>query len=309
MIRIGFYGSDADIDLWWAALETRLPPFEIARLLDDAGQQCDVALVWGPPPGALTACANLRGIIMQGQGVDHMMRDETVPRSVPLVRLVDPDMSNALSHWTILCALDFWRDAGHYRAAQADRRWDPRQQRPASGGKVGILGVGAIGSVIARRFAALGFAVRGFARTERHIEGVEMFAGNDQLAAFADGLDIAVSVLPLTPDTTGIINADFLARMSAGAFVINGGRGPQIVDDDLLAALDSGHIGGAALDVFAVEPLPQDHRYWTHRSVRVWPHVAAQTNADTAADQVAAAIISMMDGQVPANMVDWSRGY
>jgi glyoxylate/hydroxypyruvate reductase A len=257
----------------------------------------------------LTACANLRGIIMQGQGVDHMMRDDTVPRSVPLVRLVDPDMSNALSHWTILCALDFWRDAGHYRAAQADRRWDPRQQRPASGGKVGILGVGAIGSVIARRFAALGFAVRGFARTERHIEGVEMFAGNDQLAAFADGLDIAVSVLPLTPDTTGIINADFLARMSAGAFVINGGRGPQIVDDDLLAALDSGHIGGAALDVFAVEPLPQDHRYWTHRSVRVWPHVAAQTNADTAADQVAAAIISMMDGQVPANMVDWSRGY
>ena len=309
MIRIGFYGSDADIDLWRAALETRLPPFEIARLLDDAGQQCDVALVWAPPPGALTACANLRGIIMQGQGVDHMMRDETVPRSVPLVRLVDPDMSNALSHWTILCALDFWRDAGHYRAAQADRRWDPSQQRPASGGKVGILGVGAIGSVIARRFAALGFAVRGFARTERHIEGVEMFAGNDQLAAFADGLDIAVSVLPLTPDTTGIINADFLARMSAGAFVINGGRGPQIVDDDLLAALDSGHIGGAALDVFAVEPLPQDHRYWTHRSVLVWPHVAAQTNADTAADQVAAAIISMMDGQVPANMVDWSRGY
>ena len=131
----------------------------------------------------------------------------------------------------------------------------------------------------------------------------------DQLAAFADGLDIAVSVLPLTPDTTGIINADFLARMSAGAFVINGGRGPQIVDDDLLAALNSGHIGGAALDVFAVEPLPQDHSYWTHRSVRVWPHVAAQTNADTAADQVAAAIISMMDGQVPANMVDWSRGY
>ena len=309
MIRIGFYGSDADIDLWRAALETRLPPLEIARLLDDAGQQCDVALVWAPPPGALTACANLRGIIMQGQGVDHMMRDDTVPRSVPLVRLVDPDMSNALSHWTILCALDFWRDAGHYRAAQADRRWDPRQQRPASGGKIGILGVGAIGSVIARRFAALGFAVRGFARTERHIEGVEMFAGNDQLAAFADGLDIAVSVLPLTPDTTGIINADFLARMSAGAFVINGGRGPQIVDDDLLAALDSGHIGGAALDVFAVEPLPQDHRYWTHRSVLVWPHVAAQTNADTAADQVAAAIISMMDGQVPANMVDWSRGY
>ena len=309
MIRIGFYGSDADIDLWRAALETRLPPFEIARLLDDAGQQCDVALVWAPPPGALTACANLRGIIMQGQGVDHMMRDETVPRSVPLVRLVDPDMSNALSHWAILCALDFWRDADHYRTAQADRRWDPRPQRPATGGQVGILGTGAIGSVIARRFAALGFSVRGFARSERHIEGVEMFAGGDQLAAFADGLDIVVSVLPLTPDTTGIINADFLARMSAGAFVINGGRGPQLVEDDLLDAIDRGQIAGAALDVFATEPLPANHPFWAHPAITVWPHVAAQTNPNTAAQQVAAAITAIMDGSEPENRVDWQRGY
>ncbi|MEC7172716.1 MAG: NAD(P)-dependent oxidoreductase, partial [Pseudomonadota bacterium] len=130
-----------------------------------------------------------------------------------------------------------------------------------------------------------------------------------QLAAFAKGLDIVVSVLPLTPDTTGLMNAAFFANLADGAFIINGGRGPQVNDTDLLAALESGKLGGAALDVFAVEPLPQDHAFWTHPKVRVWPHVAAQTNATSAADQVAAAITAMMDGAEPANRVDWSRGY
>ena len=239
-----------------------------------------------------------KGIILQGQGVDHMMRDETVPRDIPLVRLVDPDMSDALSHWAILNALDFWRDGAHYRAAQALREWQPRAQRPATGARIGIMGIGAIGSVIATRFAALGFSVRGFARTERQLDGVEVFAGQDRLMAFADGLDIVVSVMPLTPDTTGIINADFIRRLNPGAFIINGGRGPQIDDDDLLAALDSGQVGGAALDVFDVEPLPQEHPYWTHPNVRVWPHVAAQTNADTAAEQVSAAINTDHGGKI-----------
>ena len=143
----------------------------------------------------------------------------------------------------------------------------------------------------------------------KQIDGVDVFAGADQLDRFASGLDIVVSVLPLTPDTTGIMNAAFFAQLAEGAFVINGGRGPQVDDGDLLAALESGQVGGAALDVFAVEPLPQDHPYWTHPKVRVWPHVAAQTNATSAADQVAAAIQAMVEGREPANRVDWSRGY
>jgi glyoxylate/hydroxypyruvate reductase A len=246
---------------------------------------------------------------MQGQGVDHMMRDSTVPRDIPLVRLIDPDMANALSHWAILNALDFWRDGAAYRAQEAARDWRSLPQRPATGGRVGILGVGAIGTVIARRFAALGFSVRGFARSPKQIDGVDIFVGMDQLANFANDLDIVVSVLPLTPQTTGIMNADFFDRLAPGAFIINGGRGPQVDDDDLLAALDSGRLGGAALDVFAVEPLPDEHPFWTHSKVRVWPHVAAQTNATSAADQVAQAIQRMMAGEEPANRVDWARGY
>lgn len=309
MIRIGFYGTASDIPDWKASLASRLPEFEIVELMSDEGAGCDVALVWAPPANAFTRCPNLRGIIMQGQGVDHMMRDQTVPRDIPLVRLIDPDMASALSHWAILNALDFWRDGALYRDQQARRVWNPLPQRPATGAKIGILGIGAIGSVIARRFAALGFEVRGYARTQRDIDGITCFAGPGQLAAFAKGLDIVVSVLPLTPDTTGIMNAAFFANLADGAFIINGGRGPQVNDMDLLAALESGKVGGAALDVFAVEPLPQDHAFWTHPGVCVWPHVAAQTNATSAADQVAAAITAMMAGTEPANRVDWSRGY
>jgi glyoxylate/hydroxypyruvate reductase A len=238
-----------------------------------------------------------------------MMADETAPRDIPLVRLVDPDMSDALSHWAILNALDFWRNGPHYRNQQQQRKWTPLTQRRSSGGIVGVMGVGAIGSVIASRFAALGFQVRGWARTPLSLEGVEIFAGMEELGAFADGAEIIVSVLPLTPQTTAIMNEDFFSRLAKGAFIINGGRGPQIDDDDLLAALDSGQLGGAALDVFRTEPLPADHIFWSHPKISVWPHVAAQTNPATAARQVADAINALMAGEEPANRVDWGRGY
>ena len=309
MITVGFYGSGTDAVWWQEVLVDLVPGVAIVDLMSDAGKNSDIALVWAPPAGAFSELKRLKGIILQGQGVDHMMADETVPRDVSLVRLVDPDMSNALSHWAILNALDFWRHGPYYRTQQQQKNWAPRPQRPSTGGIVGVMGVGAIGTVIAQRFAALGFSVRGWARTARSVDDVEMFAGTDGLAAFADGADIIVSVLPLTPETRGVMNKAFFDRLAPGACIINGGRGPQIVDEDLLQALDSGQLGGAALDVFAVEPLPKDHPFWTHPKVTVWPHVAAQTNPETAAAQVAAAITAMMAGDRPANQVDWSRGY
>lgn len=309
MVSIGFYGDDHGRDMWRQRLTPLLSDFDIFDLETDSGMQADIALVWAPPRGVLAKMPHLRGIIMQGQGVDHMMGDDTTPRSVPLVRLVDPDMSDALSHWAILNALDMWRDGAHYRAQQAEKVWKPLEQRPATGAVIGIMGVGAIGSVIATRFASLGFKVKGWARTRRTLDNVEIFAGMDELPAFLAHTDIVVSVLPLTPATSGIMNADFFAALADGAFVINGGRGGQLVEADLLAALDSGKIGGAALDVFATEPLPSTHPFWTHPKISVWPHVAAQTNPQTAARQVATAITDIMAGKVPANQVDWDRGY
>ena len=308
MTTIGFYGS-SKIDGWRTKLGRHLDDFTLVDLMSPEGQLADIALVWAPPEGQLAKMPNLRGIIMQGQGVDYMMRDQTVPRDVPLVRLVDLDMSNALSHWAILAALDFWRDAAYYRDCQTSKTWQPIVQRPASGAKIGIMGVGAIGGIMAQRFAALGFDVRGWARSMRQIDNVEIFAGDDGLAPFLDGLNILVSVLPLTPATTGIMNHQLFNQLAKGAYIINGGRGPQLVEADLLDAISSGQIAGAALDVFAVEPLPADHAFWTHPKITIWPHVAAQTNPNTAAMQVAAAITAIMAGREPENKVDWARGY
>ena len=308
MTVIGLYGS-AKLEGWRNMLSQYLDDFTIVDLVSAEGEQADIALVWAPPLGQLAKMPNLRGIIMQGQGVDYIMADKTVPREVPLVRLVDPDMSNALSHWAILAALDFWRDAPHYRACQVAANWQPISQRPASGIKVGVMGVGAIGSLIARRFAALGFDVRGWARTTRHIDGVKVLAGNDGRAPFLEGLEILVSVLPLTPQTRGIMNTDMFNQLNKGAYIINGGRGPQLVEEDLLDAIERQQVSGAALDVFATEPLPASHPFWTQPCITVGPHVAAQTNPDTAAQQVAAAITAIIAGQEPVNRVDWKRGY
>jgi len=308
MTIIGFYDFAKSAD-WQIKLGRHLSDFSLVDLMSPEGRMADIALVWAPPAGAFADMPNLKGIINKGQGVDHIVRDPTVPRDVPLVRLVDPDMSDALSHWVILAALDFWRDASYYRRCQTQKIWKPVVQRPATGATIGIMGVGAIGSVVAKRFAALGFAVRGWARSPREIDGVTVFAGSDSLDKFLDDVDILVSVLPLTDETTGIMNADLFARLAKGAFVINGGRGQQLVEDDLLTALEAGQLAGAALDVFAHEPLPKDHPFWTHPKITVWPHVAAQTNPNTAASQVAAAITAIMAGKMPENRVDWHRGY
>jgi len=308
MTVIAFHDFANSAD-WQKKLQPYLDGFTLVDLMSEEGRLADIALVWAPPPGRFAEMPHLKGIINKGQGVDHIMRDPTVPRHIPLVRLVDPDMSDALSHWVILAALDFWRDAGYYRQNQRQKIWKPIVQRPATGAVVGIMGVGAIGSVVARRFAMLGFSVRGWARTPRLIDDVSVYAGADQFSDFLDGVNVLVSVLPLTPETDGIMNADLFNRLAKGAYVINGGRGQQLVDADLIAALESGQIAGAALDVFHQEPLPDTHPFWDHPAVTVWPHVAAQTNPNTAAKQVAAAISAIMAGREPDNRVEWARGY
>ncbi|MGB1044784.1 MAG: NAD(P)-dependent oxidoreductase, partial [Candidatus Puniceispirillaceae bacterium] len=239
MIRIAFYSAFDSWQGWAERLSPLLPAIEFVDLMSDDARDADIALVWTPPAGRLAALPNLRGIILQGQGVDHMMADSTTPQNIPLVRLVDPEMAAALSHWAILAALDFWRDGPYYRQQQAQKIWAPKPQRPAQGGVVGVMGVGAIGSVIATRFAALGFQVKGWTRSPRQLASVDVYAGLDRLDEFLQDVQILVSVLPLTPQTRGIMNADLFSKLTPGACVINGGRGPQIVEQDLLAALAS----------------------------------------------------------------------
>ena len=309
MVRIAFFSKSGGWKSWEQRLSLFLPEIEFVDLMSNEAMEADVALVWNPPSGRLAELTKLKGIILQGQGVDHMMMDPTVPKHIPLVRLVDPDMSAALSHWALLSALDFWRDGQFYRLQQRQKIWAQRSQRPTRGGVVGVMGIGAIGSLVASRFASLGFKVKGWARTTRKLESVSVYAGKNELDEFLKDVEILVSVLPLTPETRGIMNMKLFTKLAFGACVINAGRGPQIVEKDLLDALKTGQVGAAVLDVFETEPLPKAHPFWSHDKITIWPHVAAQTNPESAAQQVASAVKAIMAGLEPSNKVDWKRGY
>jgi glyoxylate/hydroxypyruvate reductase A len=295
---------------WGAALKERIPNLDF-RVWPDVGdpKEIEFALLWALSPGSLVSMTNLRCICSLGQGVDHVFLDPDLPPDAKVMRLVDPWMARAMSEWMLLNILRFHRQGPEYQELERQRVWKVLPAPETSERRVGVLGLGALGADTASKVAALGFDVAGWSRTRKLIGSVESFHGKDQLEAFLSRTDILCCLLPLTPETAGIIRVDTLAALPKGAFVINAGRGQHVVDEDLLAALDSGHIAGAALDVFHQEPLPPEHPFWAHPKVQVWPHVSAPSNANSAAAQVADAIEKVFAGLDPNNLVDRERQY
>lgn len=274
-----------------------------------AVDEIDFALVWKPKPGVLASYPNLKLIQSLGMGVDHVFEDPELPAGVPVSRIVDPDMANQMSEWVLLAVLRHHRMADGYDQSQRDHVWRSLGMPETARTTVGILGLGILGADAAKKLGAIGFRVAGWSRGSKTIAGVESFHGSDGLAAFLAATDILVCLLPLTAETEGIIDAGLLAALPKGAYVINCARGGHLVEDDLLAAIDSGHIAGATLDVFRAEPLPGGHPFWDHPKVRVFPHISAITNPKTAVDQVADNYKRMVAGQSFKHLVDPKRGY
>ena len=310
MPAVLFHSLNESPEEWGAALREIIPELDF-RIWPDVGDPLDIefALTWDLAPGSLVPMTNLKCICSLGQGVDHVFRDPDLPPGAKVMRLVDPWMAQAMSEWMLLAILRFHRQVPEYEALEREKIWKVLPAPETSERRVGVLGLGALGADTAKKVAALGFDVAGWSRSEKQIEGVTSYFGADQFTAFLNRTEILCCLLPLTPATTGIINAETLAALPAGSFVINAGRGQQLVDEDLLAALDSGHVAGAVLDVFNQEPLPPEHPYWEHPKVQVWPHASAQSNADSAAEQVADGIRKVFAGQDPNNMVDRARQY
>ncbi|GHD56924.1 glyoxylate/hydroxypyruvate reductase A [Thalassobaculum fulvum] len=295
---------------WRKSLSERIPGIDF-RADPDIGDPADVefALVWKVPAGYLKQFPNLKAICSLGQGVDHIFADPELPRGPHIIRLVDPWMGRAMAEWVLLQVLRFHRQGPEYEELQRRREWKSLPAPETSTRRVGILGLGALGAEAATTVAALGFDVAGWSRTRKSIPNVKSYAGPEEFDAFLARTDILCGLLPLTPETRNLMDAELFAKLPKGAYVVNSGRGQQLVEADLLAALDSGHIAGASLDVFQVEPLPTDHPFWTHPKVQVWPHVSAQTNADSGADQVAENIRRVFAGEKPINEVDPDRQY
>ena len=310
---VAYYDDAADasrMEAWQARLQPFLPAIQLVPIYSDLAQEAMAITAWKPPLGRIAQLPNLKGIISLGQGVDHIFRDETIPDALPLVRLVDPDMSVALGHWVCLAVLEKCRKASDYRALAKRREFRPLPQTNARDLKIGVYGVGAIGYEVARQLSALHFDVHGYVTTQREDDAhLSYHWGPDGLNTMITDMDMHICLMPLTDDTRGFFHKDVFQAMKVGAYFINAGRGGHVVEDDLLQALNQGHLSGASLDVFDVEPLPDDHGFWDHPHITIWPHVAAQTNPQTAAEQVANALLAFHENREAANQVDKKRGY
>ncbi len=284
---------------WLDLLRAALPGETFVTERGDAAGAAgvDIAIVANPPAGALQGLPNLRLIQSLWAGVDRLLADTSMPPEVPLARMVDPAMNEAMAETALWAVLSLQRDFVDYAAQQRERRWQPHPQRGADEVQVAVLGLGQMGRAVVRRLELNHYRVAGWSTREGQLDTL--------LAASV----IVVNLLPLTPDTRGLFDARCFAAMRRGASLVNLARGAHVVDADLLAALDAGQLRHAVLDVFHSEPLPIDHPFWSHPRVTMLPHVAAQTDARSAAAIVAANVKRLRAGEPVANLVDRSRGY
>lgn len=312
-MAILFHCTHESVETYRAPLAALLPSMPL-RDSADMGPVDAIryALVWHPPAGLLASLPNLRAVFNLGAGVDGVLGTPAIkelPAHVPLIRLADAGMAPQMVEWVLHGVLRFHRRFEDYAAEQAAGRWSRLAVKPAAETRVGILGLGVLGQAVARQVRALGYQTRGWSRRPRSLDGMATFAGAEGLTPFLAETDILVCLLPLTPETRGLLNAGTLGRLPRGAALINAARGAHVVDADLLRLLDAGHLQGAQLDVFDQEPLPASHPYWTHPRVRITPHVAAETLPGPACDQIADAIGRLERGDTPPHVVDRQAGY
>ncbi len=291
------------------------PARKIVMLPDASVAAADIhyVAVWKPKSGAVAALPNLKVIFNLGAGVDAVLADSSLP-NVPLVRVSSANLTSRMTEYVVMHVLMLHRQQRYYDAAQRERIWNPKIQWTASGLRVGILGLGQIALDSVEVLKRLGFQVAGWSRMRRSIAGVECFFGDEGFAPFLARTDVLVCLLPLTPQTRGILNRKTFSLLARdGVFgapaIINAGRGGLQVEPDILAALDDGTLSAAVLDVFALEPLPLDSPFWSHPKVTISPHNAADTDADAISRDVVAQIEDFERGLPLSNVVDRERGY
>ena len=297
---------------WRQLMRAEIPDLDF-RIHPEIGDPAEIAmtLIWRYKIHELKSFPNLKVIASLGAGVDHLVGEDRhyLPDGVPVVRLVDPSMTNQMTEWCLMAILNHLRRWDDYRALHRERRYEEIRVRQPAEVAIGVMGLGELGGNLAQALDRIGYRVKGWSRSARNLDGIDCRHGWDGLANFLGDCDVVVCLLPLTPETEAILNAETFARMKPGAFVVNAARGRHIVDEDLIAAIDSGHIAGATLDVQRTEPMPDDHPFWFHPRILTFPHVAAITIARSCAPQVAENYQRMKDGRPLLNLVDLERGY
>ena len=307
---ISFCCTDTKPEPWLSGLRAAIP-----RALVDVWQPgaplAEYAVVWSPPQAFVDEQTRLKAMFNIGAGVDGLLKLQ-LPPDLAVVRLDDAGMSAQMAEYVCHALIRHFREFDGYEADVAEGKWSYRKPRARADYPVGILGLGVLGQRVAKAVAQFDFPVRGWSRTPHHIPGVTTFAGESEFNDFLASTRVLVNLLPLTPQTENILRRDTLQRLMPGAYLINVARGAHLVEEDLLALLDMGHLAGATLDVFRTEPLPAGHPFWNHRRITVTPHTSARTLRDDSIAQIAAKIERLRAGESPRALpgyVDPARGY
>lgn len=295
----------------WVKYLSLLDPGIDIRIWPDTGDpdEIEFALSWHHPAGEFNKYKNLKCIASLGAGVDHILADPNLPAGVPITRVVEHSMAQSMSEYVVLGVLNHCRQFDAYRTDQSKKKWQPRIPLLAADMRIGIMGLGQLGTDVAHKLSTLGFPVSGWSQTPKDIEGVKCLAGVEALDDFLSQTRILICLLPLTAKTKGILNQNTFNMLPAGAYVINIARGQHLIEKDLLDALDSGQLDGACLDVFEVEPLPEDHPFWSHPKIIVTPHISSLTFPKAVAPQIIENYQRTKTGKPLLHVVDAECGY
>lgn len=306
-MNITFCCADTQAEPWLLGLRAALPHAQVA-LWHPGAAPADHAVVWAPPQQFFDEQPQLNGIFTIGAGVDALLKLRLPPQA-SLVRLDDAGMAVQMAEYVCHAVIRHFREFDAYAADIQAGQWRQRPPRVRADCPVGVMGLGVLGQRVAKALSGFEFRVNGWSRSAKTLDGVTGFTGAAQFDDFLSASRVLVNLLPLTPDTQGIMNLQSLSKLQPGGYVINVARGAHLVDDDLLALLDSGHLSGATLDVFRTEPLPSDHRFWRHPNITLTPHTSARTLRDESIAQIAQKILALAQGLPLVGVVDLRRGY
>ena len=302
--------QDDKINSWKAALKAAAPALKVYSYLDEHPKdEIEVALIWKHPQGSLSNYPNLKYIASSGAGVDFIFEDASAPRNLPITRVVDTMLASDMSEYVIAVIFAYLKQLNTYKIDQLKGVWKPRAYHRISDFTVGIMGLGALGTVLAKDLITYGFKTQAWASSKKVLDSVKTFSGQKELHDFLSTTEILVCLLPLTDATAGILNQDLFKQLPKGAHIINAARGGHVQDDQLLEMIDNGHLSGASLDVFHKEPLQFDHPFWTHEKINITPHYASVSDTNSVVSQIIENYRRLKAGEPLLNLVSCEKGY
>jgi glyoxylate/hydroxypyruvate reductase A len=302
--------NDDLVNQWKKALQQAAPDIPIYAMGEEVSPEViEMAAVWKHPSGSLRAFSNLKGIHCLGAGVDFILEDNSIPAGLPVMRVVDPFLASDMAEYVLAQVMAYLKGIHRYRLDQVSGSWLPGPYKRIGDVRIVIMGLGTLGRSVAELLLKSGISPVGWTRASDPDVDFPTFRGDKQRNAFLEQADILVCLLPLTPETRGILNYELLSSMPEGGLLINVARGPLLVDEDLIRTLDEGLLSGACLDVFHTEPLPASHPFWKHPRVHMTPHVASVSDPVSVAPQIIENYRRLKAGQPLKNKVSRKRGY